>query len=159
MIARRMESVWERVKHDYEQRPKMPMLSKEAPIVEALVASWKRRGLTGVLLEAPDNPKYDEVKGGMQEVYRREMPLFAARLGVEYWDLNPEVGLKATDFIDHVHLFDRAARFKFQAAFVRRLAQFMKPMAHPAPGAVIAPPPPPLQTAPTASSGTGDASP
>jgi hypothetical protein len=128
LLARRMVKVWDHVGRDYAARPKLALLNKDAPILEALVASWKAHGVTGILLEAPDNPKFDELKEGMREVYVREMPLFAARLGVEYWDLNPEVELKGTDFADHVHLFDRAARFKFQAAFVRRLAKFMKPM-------------------------------
>ncbi|HVY47110.1 MAG TPA: hypothetical protein VHB21_14580 [Minicystis sp.] len=125
-FARHMQLAWERVKKDYDARPKLAILNKDLPILEALVGAWKRRGVTGILLEAPDNPRYDALKGGMREVYRREMPVFAQRLGVEYWDLNPEVELRPSDFADHVHLLDRGARFKFQAAFVRRLGAFMR---------------------------------
>jgi hypothetical protein len=133
-FARRMAPTWERVRVDLATRQrKLAILNEDRPVLEALVATWKKKHLTGILLEAPDNPKYDEMKQGMRELYRAEMPRVAAEIGVEYWDLNPEVGLAASDFYDHVHLMDQGARFKFQAAFVRRLAAFMKPMALPAP--------------------------
>ena len=34
--------------------------------------------------------------------------------------------LRVTDFADHVHLIDRAARFRFQGAFLRRLSELLK---------------------------------
>jgi hypothetical protein len=123
---------WLRVRDDLASRDKLAILHRDEPVLESLVATWKKNGLTGILLEAPDNPRFDSMKEGLHEVYKDEIPRLAARLGVEYWDLNPEIGLVPTDFADHVHLVNRGARFRFQAAFVKRLAAFMKPMARPA---------------------------
>jgi hypothetical protein len=124
---------WERVRRDFEERPRMAIFSKYLPVLEALVNSWKRRGITGIIIEAPANPLYDTVKG---EAYRREyeveMRRFADRMNVTYWDLNPELSLVPADFADHIHLAGKSARFRFQAAFLRKLAPVLKEAARPA---------------------------
>jgi hypothetical protein len=151
--ARRMEAGWRFVERDFQKREPLAILNRYKSLLEMLAASWHARGIQGVLLEAPVNPRYDMLKGeNAREEYRHEMTEFADKIGVPYWDFADELQLDWRDFADHIHLNDRAARFRYQAAVLRRSALLLRTMSRHVPANAepldYSRPPPPKPKAP-----------
>jgi hypothetical protein len=112
----------------YAENP-MPIVRQALPALNQFLAEMTRRGVTAVLVEAPENPDYLALKVDDHEAYLNAMKAMTARHGAEFWDLNPEVQVVREDFADAVHLGNDVARMRFQKIFVDHLARALRDVA------------------------------
>jgi len=87
-----------------------------------------RRRVRIVLLEIPLNPHAVSTIIGydLVESHRARLRAFAARQGVEYWDLNPVALLTPADFQDWAHVNRAEARERWSTVLLDRLGSLLR---------------------------------
>jgi hypothetical protein len=123
----RVRAVWANAKKRLTWRDE-PLLFEYLPALEDVVRSVKRPGVEVVFVEAPVNPRFDAMKPEHQarRIYEPEMFQFAKKTGAHYWNPSVPARLHASEFKDYVHLVDRAAEARYEAALVDRLAALLR---------------------------------
>ena len=110
------------------QRPH-PLLERTGDVLAKLVDETKAKGATVVLIEAPQNPRYQRLKGAMHDQYDVAIRAFAHDHGVAYWNFNPELKLEQRDFEDALHLGAPQKRLRFQQLYCKHVSQELRTLA------------------------------
>jgi hypothetical protein len=110
------------------QRPH-PLLDRTGDVLARLVEESKSRGATVVLIEAPQNPRYQKLKGPLHDQYETAITAFAREHGVAYWNFNPDLKFEQRDFEDAVHLGAPSKRLRFEQLYVKRVAELLRHLA------------------------------
>ncbi len=103
-----------------------PLLGRSRDVLGKLVDETKAKGAIVVLVEAPLNPRYQELKGAMRGEDDTAIRAFANEHGVEYWNFNPELHFARRDFEDAVHLGVPAKRLKYQQTYCEHVAEKLR---------------------------------